>query len=170
MYRRESNFDFDALDADWNSEPSRAEVFQQIDAPLYTVDANGWLTYYNDAAAALWGLRPELGKARWCGAWCLYGPNGSVLPHDCCPIATALKERSIVRPCRMLLERPDETKVLVRSHPTLLRDAAGAVIAAFDILQPISQPETQGSRIDDGARPYSRWLGVSATAMRRHHV
>ena len=59
MYWREANSDFDALDADWNYEPPRAEVFQQIDAPLYTVDADGWLTYYNDAAAALWGLRPN---------------------------------------------------------------------------------------------------------------
>lgn len=57
-------YDFDAPDSDWNYEPSRADLFRQIDAPLYTTDSDGWLTYYNDAAAQLWGFRPVLGKAR----------------------------------------------------------------------------------------------------------
>jgi len=165
MYWSEANSDYDALGPNWNHEPSRAEVFQQVGAPLYTTDADGWLTYYNDAASALWGFRPVLGKARWCGARRLYRPNGSLLPHDCCPIATALKEGRVVHAAQMLLERPDRTKVLVRSNPTLLRDAAGAVIAAFDILQPISQPNAQSSRTDYRAGPLRLSAGVWATAV-----
>ena len=44
----------DAPDADWNFEPSREELFRSLRAALYTTDADGWLTYYNEAAAALW--------------------------------------------------------------------------------------------------------------------
>ncbi|WP_336491447.1 hypothetical protein [Methylobacterium nigriterrae] len=165
MYWSEPNPNFDAPGPNWNHEPSRAEVFQQIDAPLYTTDADGWLTYYNDAASALWGFRPVLGKARWCGARRLYRPNGSHLPHDCCPLATALKEGHVVHAAQMLLERPDETKVLVQSNPTLLRDAAGAVIAAFDILELVSQPKAQTSRMGFCTGPHLLSPGVWATSM-----
>lgn len=94
------DYDFDAPDSDWNYEPSRAELFRQIPAALYTTDAEGWLTYYNDAAAELWGCRPVLGKARWCGAWRLYETDGSALPHDACPMAIALREGRAVRGVR----------------------------------------------------------------------
>lgn len=33
------DYDFDAPDSDWNYEPSRAELFRQIPAALYTTDA-----------------------------------------------------------------------------------------------------------------------------------
>jgi PAS domain-containing protein len=59
-------------------------LFKQIKAPAYTTDAEGWLTYYNDAAADLWGYRPELGKTRWCGSWRIYTMQGAPLPLDQC--------------------------------------------------------------------------------------
>ena len=97
MFWRESHIDFDAPGVNWNYEPSCAELFQTIDAALYTTDADGWLTYYNDAAAALWGFRPTLGKARWSGAWRLDKPDGTPLPHDRCPMAEVLKQARVVR-------------------------------------------------------------------------
>lgn len=132
-------YDFDAPDSDWNYEPSRAELFRQIPAALYTTDAEGWLTYYNDAAAALWGFRPVLGKARWCGAWRLYEPDGSVLPHGECPMAVALREGRAVRGVQAILERPDGTRVCVMPYPTPLRDASGALVAGSNILLEIDR-------------------------------
>jgi PAS domain-containing protein len=34
---------------------------------VYTTDAAGRIKFYNEAAAAFWGYRPELGKSEWCG-------------------------------------------------------------------------------------------------------
>lgn len=127
-------YDFDAPDSDWNYEPSRADLFRQIDAPLYTTDAEGWLTYYNEAAADLWGFRPVLGKARWCGAWRLFEADGAPLPHDRSPMAVALAEGRAVRGVQIGLERPDGTRLAFMPYPTPLRDAAGAVVAASNIL------------------------------------
>lgn len=129
--------DFSAFDCDWNLEPSCTEVFQTIDSALYTTDADGWLTYYNDAAAALWGFRPTLAKSRWCGAWRLNKPDGTRLPHDQCPLAMALRQGRAVRAAEVQLETPRGVRVRARSHPTLLLDAAGAITGAFDILQPV---------------------------------
>jgi PAS domain-containing protein len=38
------------------------DVLESLPAAIYTTDAAGRITYYNEAAALLWGHRPELGK------------------------------------------------------------------------------------------------------------
>src|SRR5512138_3945286 len=78
---------------------------------IYTTDANGWITYFNEAAAQFWGRRPEIGKEQWCGAAKLYWPDGRFLPHDECPMAIAVRERRPVRGHEAIAERPDGTRV-----------------------------------------------------------
>lgn len=133
-------YDFDAPNSDWNYEPSRAELFRQIPAALYTTDADGWLTYYNDAAAELWGYRPVLGKARWCGAWRIYSPDGSLMPHGRCPMAVALKEGRAVRGIQAVLERPDGIRVPFLPFPTPLRDGDGEIVAGSNIILKVDRP------------------------------
>ncbi|AWI87219.1 hypothetical protein C0214_01915 [Methylobacterium sp. DM1] len=127
-------YDFDAPDSDWNFEPSRADLFRQIDAPLYTTDADGWLTFYSDAAAQLWGFRPVLGKARWCGSWRLFESDGTALPHDLSPMAMTLREGRLCRGLQIGLERPDGSRMAFMPYPTALRDDRGAVIGGCNIL------------------------------------
>lgn len=62
-------------------------------AAVYTTDTAGRITYFNKAAAELWGYRPDLDRSEWCGSWKLYWPDGRPLPHDQCPMAVAVKER-----------------------------------------------------------------------------
>ena len=73
------------------------DVIQALPATIYTTDAAGRITFYNEAAAELWGCRPEIGKSEFCGSWKLYWPDGSSMPHGQCPMALALKERREVR-------------------------------------------------------------------------
>ena len=63
-----------------------------LPAAIYMTDAQGRITFYNEAAAELWGCHPEIGKSEWCGSWRLFWPDGTPLPHDACPMAVALKE------------------------------------------------------------------------------
>jgi len=44
-------------------------LLQAIPAAIYTTDAAGRITFYNDAAAELAGRRPEIGKDEWCVTW-----------------------------------------------------------------------------------------------------
>ena len=160
-----SEIGFDAFDLDWNFEPSRSEVFQTLDAALYTTDAEGWLTYYNDAAAALWGFRPELAKSRWCGAWRMYKPDGTLLPHDRCPMALTLGQGRAFGAAEVLLETPRGVRVRARSHPTLLSNAAGVVTGAFDILQPVTPQKAPGRRMAHSVTASRLSPGASALAM-----
>ena len=67
------------------------EILSAIPAAIYTTDAHGYLTYYNERAAELWGYRPEIGKQRWCGTFKIFLMDETPVPHDQCPMATAIR-------------------------------------------------------------------------------
>jgi two-component system, chemotaxis family, CheB/CheR fusion protein len=127
------------LDAD--SERWLHELLQHLPAAIYTTDAAGRITFYNEAAVALWGCRPRLNSDQWCGSWHLYRPDGSLLPHDQCPMAIALKERRAIKGQEAVAERPDGTRVPFMAFPSPLRDATGQVIGAVNMLIDISERE-----------------------------
>lgn len=115
------------------------DVLQALPAAVYTTDAAGRLTFYNEAAAKLWGSRPELGSAQWCGSWRLFWPDGRPMPHDECPMAIALKQGRALKGAEAVAERPDGSRVPFLAYPTPLRDAAGAITGAVNMLVDISE-------------------------------
>lgn len=121
-------------DRGWNYEPARAQLLQNISAPVYTTDAEGWLTYYNDAAAELWGRHPVIGEERWCGSWRIYDTDGTLLPRERWPLALALRQDCAPRGLQIFVEQPDGTRLPVMPHPTPLRDSSGKVVAGSNIL------------------------------------
>jgi PAS domain S-box-containing protein len=110
------------------------ELLEALPTPIYTTDANGALTYFNQAAVEFWGRRPEIGASVWCGSWRLFNPDGSPLPHDQCPMAIALKEDRCVRNVEAIAERPDGTRVPFMPFPTPLHDCAGRLVGAVNML------------------------------------
>ncbi|MBV9521778.1 MAG: response regulator [Alphaproteobacteria bacterium] len=115
------------------------EVLDVLPAAIYTTDAAGRITYYNEAAVALAGRRPKLGSDEWCVTWRLYNPDGTPLPHDECPMAVALKENRPVRGATAIAERPDGKRVPFMPFPTPLRDASGRLIGAVNMLVDITE-------------------------------
>jgi PAS fold len=110
------------------------DLLEALPAAVYLTDADGHLTFYNRAAADLWGWHPELGSARWCGSWRLFWPDGAQLPHDQCPMAVAIKQNRQVRGVTAQAERPDGARVPFRPYPTPLRDRGGDLIGAINLL------------------------------------
>jgi PAS domain S-box-containing protein len=128
------------------SEQHLQDLLEAIPAAIYTTDAEGRITYFNQAAVDLAGRTPKLGSDEWCVTWKLYRPDGSPLPHDECPMAVALKEGRAIRNAEAILERPDGTRIPFIPFPTPLRDADGKVVGAINMLVDISerrQAETQ---------------------------
>ena len=115
------------------------DLLSAIPAAIYTTDAQGRITYYNEAAVEFAGRRPVLGTDQWCVTGKLFHPDGSPLPHDECPMAVALKEGRAVRGVEAVAERPDGTRVPFIPYPTPLRDADGNIIGAINMLVDISQ-------------------------------
>jgi PAS domain S-box-containing protein len=115
------------------------ELLEALPVAVYTTDAEGRITFFNQAAADLWGHRPELGSDQWCGSWRLYWPDGRPLPHDQCPMALTLKEGRPVRGIEAVAERPDGTRVNFLPYPTPLRDESGRLIGAINLLMDITE-------------------------------
>jgi two-component system cell cycle sensor histidine kinase PleC len=114
-------------------------LLQAMPIAVYTTDEAGRITFYNEAAAQLWGHRPKLGEDRWCGSWRLYWPDGTPLPHDECPMAMALKENRPIRNAEAVAERPDGTRIPFVPYPTPLRDAEGRLTGAINMLVDITE-------------------------------
>jgi PAS domain S-box-containing protein len=110
------------------------ELLKALPAAFYVTDAAGHITFYNEAAAALWGIRPELGKSEWCGSWRLYWPDGKPMPHDECPMAIALTEKRAICGAEAIAERPDGTRVPFLAYPTPLFDDSEELIGAVNTL------------------------------------
>jgi PAS domain S-box-containing protein len=115
------------------------ELLGALPAAVYTTDAAGRITYFNEAAAELWGHRPQLGTSEWCGSWKLYWADGTPLPHDQCPMAIALKENRPVRGAEAIAERPDGTRVPFIPYPTPLLDEHGKLVGAVNMLVDITE-------------------------------
>ena len=112
-----------------------AEILDALPVAVYTTDAQGRITYYNQAAEDLWGHRPD----QWCGSWRLFWPDGRLLPHDECPMAVTLKEGRPVRGVEAIAERPDGTRVPFLPYPTPLRDATGQLVGAINLLVDLTE-------------------------------
>jgi PAS domain S-box-containing protein len=115
------------------------DLLELLPAAVYTTDAQGRITFYNQTAADLWGHRPELGTAQWCGSWRLYWPDGQPMAHDECPMAVTLREGLPVRGAEAIAERPDGTRVRFAPYPTPLTDAAGRLTGAINLLVDITE-------------------------------
>jgi PAS domain S-box-containing protein len=110
------------------------ELLGLLPVAVYMTDGQGHITFFNEAAADLWGHRPQLGSDQWCGSWRLFWPDGRPLPHDECPMAMTLKQGRSVHGFEAIAERPDGTRIRFRPYPTPIRDASGQLIGAINLL------------------------------------
>jgi PAS domain S-box-containing protein len=129
-----------------DSDRQLQELIAAIPAAIYTTDAEGRITYFNQAAVELAGRTPTIGSDEWCVTWKLYQPDGTPLPRDQCPMAIALKEGRPIRNAEVVAERPDGTRAPIIPYPTPLRDGSGKIVGAINMLVDVSerkQAETQ---------------------------
>ncbi|QJI29490.1 PAS domain S-box protein [Pseudomonas sp. ADAK18] len=114
------------------------DVLEALPEAIYTTDAKGLITFFNSAAASLWGVSPHLGKSEFCGSWKLFWPDGRPLPHHECPMATALKEQRPLRGLEIVAERPDGERTRLLAYPSPIFAATGALIGAVNMLIDLS--------------------------------
>ena len=138
-----------------------SQIVQNLPVAVYSTDAAGRLTFYNEAAASLWGRHPKLGQEWWCGSWRLYWPDGRPMGHDECPMAVALKTGCAARGEEAIAERPDGVRVPFLAYPTPLRNAAGQLIGAVNTLVDI----TERKQNEEAARHYAAIVESSDDAI-----
>jgi PAS domain-containing protein len=120
-------------------------VLATLPAPIYVTDADGWITFYNQACIQFAGRTPTVGEDRWCVTWKLYCEDGSFLPHEDCPMAVAIKEKRAVRGAVAAAERPDGTRVMFTPYPTPLIGEDGDIAGAVNILIDVTDHRQAGA-------------------------
>ena len=113
------------------------ELLGALPAAVYTTDAAGRITYYNDAAAELWGHRPRSVRANGAGRGTLLARRDAAgaqrMPHG-----HRTERGSQVRGMEAAAERPDGTRVPFIPYPTPIHDEAGTLIGAVNMLVDIT--------------------------------
>lgn len=109
---------------------------------VFSTDASGVITFYNEKAVEIWGRRPRIndpGEIRYCGSWKMFNPDGTVLLHENCPMGQVLKTAQSIRNKEITIERPDGTRslALVNIDPIVSPD--GKILGAINVFQDISQ-------------------------------
>ncbi|HEX3888037.1 MAG TPA: PAS domain-containing protein, partial [Phenylobacterium sp.] len=132
------------------------EALRAVPAPIYVTDAEGWVIFANEPCLKFSGRRPAIGKDRWCVTWKLYTEDGEFLPHDQCPMATAIQEKRPNRGLQAVAERPDGTRVTFMPFPTPLLDEQGELVGAVNMLIDV----TEIRQIEELKRQaeHCRWL------------
>jgi PAS domain S-box-containing protein len=140
-----------------HAEQPYRDFLEALGVAVYTTDADGRITFFNQAAADFWGRRPELGE-EWCGSWRLFWSDGRAMRHDECPMAIALHENRPVRGYEAIAERPDGSRVFFVPYPTPLRDARGRLIGAVNVLVDV----TERKRAEEALRATAEALHLSS--------
>lgn len=119
-------------------QPVDPAMLEALPIGVYVTDTGGGITYFNSAAASLWGRRPERGE-KWSGAWKLCDADGVPLERGACPMAVALREGREQHGAEAIAERPDGSRVPLMLFPTLLRGADGVVTGAVNVMIEIGE-------------------------------
>lgn len=133
----------------------------QLPAAVYTTDAAGVITFFNRAAVELWGREPRVGVDVWCGSWRIFDADGQPMPLDACPMAQCLRQGHALPGIEIIIERPDGSRRHVLPHPVPLRDRAGVLVGATNLLFDI------GARVaaDDASRRLAALVAWSDDAI-----
>ena len=137
------------------------DFLEALGVAVYTTDAAGRITFFNEAAGEFWGRRPALGE-EWCGSL------PAVLarrPADA-PRRMPDGDRAARGPRRPRLqaiaERPDGSRVDFQPYPHAARDTSGRLIGAVNVLVDV----TERRRAEDALRATRRGAPTSRTRSR----
>ena len=121
------------------SEGKLRELLGALPAAIYVTDAEGQITYCNQSAVDLWGVKPTLGKDKWCDLSRFYHADGAPMALADCPTEIALKQGQTVRDREAIIERKDGTRIPINSYPTPLRDESSAIVGVVNMTVDISE-------------------------------
>ena len=116
-----------------------AHLVEALPAAVFTTDAEGLITHYNQAAVDLWNCRPTSGMSYWQGSWHLMGSDGQPVPDQNCPLRQALALGRPVLGFEALIQRPDGARISVTHHSTPLRNESEELFGTVNMLVDLSE-------------------------------
>ena len=128
--------DQSAAAPDWDKKKSRERYQDLIDsdsAAIFSCDASGVITYFNNRATGLWGSEPSLGVTHdeFCGSRMLYRANGKYVSIDQSPMAVVLAGKiEGIYDAEAHIQRSDGSRIVVVVNIAPLIDDNGVIVGA----------------------------------------
>lgn len=117
-----------------------SHLLETLPTAAYTCDGAGRITYFNQAAVALWGRTPALNSEsdRYCGSHKLFTHDGLPLSHEGYWVHITRNETTAFRAREILIQRPDGSQTPILSYINLLTDTRGNLTGTINVLVDIS--------------------------------
>ena len=109
-------------------------LLDALPVAVYTTNTAGIIDFYNEAAAVLWGQRPDLTDDMALGNWRIFWPDGRVFPYNCSPLDLAYPKNEI----EVVIRALDGQILPVVIYPKPLKNAAGQVVGSMNLMVDIS--------------------------------
>jgi len=118
--------------------PAPGALLDLLPAAIYTIDTEGYILYYNAAAEALWGGKPQVGSDRWTGP--LQKPyfDANAMASDPALLAQCLQENRPVDG-EMTLAGRDGRQRTLRARVQPLHDESGKLTGALVMLEELEK-------------------------------
>ncbi len=114
-------------------------LLEELPVAVYTCDMNGVVTFYNYAAAELWGQNLEIRKDFWFETWKLFKIDGSPLNIHESPMALAIKEQRSVSSEKIIIERFDGIQIHLLIYSKPIFNEQGAMTGTINTLVNVSE-------------------------------
>ena len=115
------------------------QLLEALPAAIQTTDTAGRITYCNQAAVDLWGVRPEVGRDTLYSLYRLYYQDGTPISDQDEPLRASLCAGAKLPGQELILERTDGKRIPIISSPSPLSDEAGGVVGAVQMYLDISE-------------------------------
>lgn len=128
-----------------------ASLVEGLPAAVFTTDAEGLITHYNQAGVDLWQCQPTSGVPYWRGSWRLTGSDGRPMADHDCPLRQALVHGRTVLGLEAMIQRQNGTRVPVTHHSTPLRGEAGELLGTVNMLMDLTERKATEQRLHESA-------------------
>ncbi|ACB74064.1 PAS domain S-box protein [Opitutus terrae] len=122
------------------SEARLAQLVAMLPAGIYTVDAEGRITFYNPRAAEIWQARPTLHApyAEFAAQFKIIGEDGREVAMETRPMPTVLREGRNLVTNEIELERPDGSRFFANFSISPTFGPDGQISGAIAVFQDVT--------------------------------
>jgi len=119
---------------------SQGDILNRLPVGVYICDKEGLITYYNDAAAGLWGYRPVVGdpSVKYCVCRRAFLNGAYVAPEET-PMAVAIVAGKSFKNIDIVFERPDGSRFSALVSVDPLSDMDNRIIGGIIVFRDISE-------------------------------
>jgi PAS domain S-box-containing protein len=143
-------------------------LLETLPAGAYTCDRDGLITYFNQQAVKIWGRAPKLNDPadRFCGSFKLFSSDGAPMAHRQCWMALALQREREYNGREIIIEQPDGARLTVLAHANPMRDDAGKLVGAVNVLVDITDLKRAETALREADRRKDEFLATLAHELR----